>query len=156
MNIFLVSISCPTFNHSAFIRDALNGFVMQQTDFPFVAVVVDDASTDGEQEVIKAYLNEHFDFSEETGYKQWETEDAYWTFARHKKNGNCHFVTVFLKRNLFREPGKKNSVVKEWKNTKYIAICEGDDYWIDPLKLQKQVDFWKPIRIIQCVSMVLM
>ena len=114
---------------------------MQQTSFPFVAVVVDDASTDGEQEVIKAYVDEHFDNSEEKGFKQWETEDACWTFARHKANENCHLVVVCLKRNLFKEPEKKKAVIKEWMDTKYIAICEGDDYWTDPLKLQKQVSF---------------
>ena len=137
---YLVGIICMTYNQSAYITDALKGFAMQQTDFPFVAVVVDDASTDGEQEVIKAYVDEHFDRSEEKGYKQWETEDARWTFARHKENDNCLFVTVFLKRNLFREPEKKEEVLKGWMDAKYIAICEGDDYWVDPLKLQKQVD----------------
>lgn len=134
------SISCMTYNQSAYITDALNGFCMQQTRFPFVAVVVDDASTDGEQEVIKAYVDEHFDHSEEKGFKQWETEDAYWTYARHNGNGNCHIVAVYLKQNLYREPEKKNAVINEWLNAKYTAICEGDDYWTDPLKLQKQVD----------------
>ena len=77
---------------------------MQQTNFPFVAVVIDDASTDGEQELIKAYVDEHFDNSEESGYEQWETEEAYWLFARHKENENCHIVAVLLKKNLWREP----------------------------------------------------
>lgn len=45
----LVSIKCMTYNQSLYINDAMNGFVMQQTDFPFIAVIVDDASTDGEQ-----------------------------------------------------------------------------------------------------------
>lgn len=138
---FLLSISCWTYNQSTYITDAMNGFAMQQTNFPFVAVIIDDASIDGEQEVIKAYIEEHFDHSEKTGYKEWETEDACWIFARHKLNENCHFVAVLLKRNLFKEPEKKGAVVKEWMDTKYIAICEGDDYWTDPLKLQKQVDF---------------
>lgn len=139
-NKFILSISCITYNQSAYIADALNGFVMQQTNFPFVAVIIDDASTDGEQEVIRKYVDEHFDHSGETGYKRWETEDACWIFARHKQNENCHLVAVFLKRNLFKEPEKKDAVVKDWLNTKYIALCEGDDYWTDPLKLQKQVD----------------
>lgn len=136
-----VAICCFTYNQSAYITDALKGFVMQQTNFPFVAVVVDDASTDGEQEVIKAYVEECFDHSEESGYKQWETEDAFWTFARHKENENCHVVAVLLKKNLWREPDKKDNVVKDWMDAKYIAICEGDDYWTNPLKLQKQVGF---------------
>ena len=141
MNQFLVSISCITYNQSAYITDAMNGFAMQQTNFPFVAVIIDDASTDGEQEVIKAYVEEHFGHSQESGFREWETEDAFFTFARHKENENCHFVAAYLKRNLFKEPEKKDAVVKEWLEAKYIAICEGDDYWIDPLKLQKQVDF---------------
>ena len=143
-NDYLVCIRCKTYNHSAFITDALNGFVMQQTDFPFIAVIVDDASTDGEQVVIKAYVDEHFDHSKETGYKQWETEDAYWTFARHKENGNCHFVVIYLKRNLYGNPQdkkKKDDLMKDWCNTKYIALCEGDDCWTDKNRLQKMVDF---------------
>lgn len=138
---FLISISCITYNQALYITDAMDGFSMQQTNFPFVAVIIDDASTDGEQAVIKSYVKEHFDHSEKTGYRGWETEDACWIFARHKVNENCHFVVVLLKRNLFKEPEKKSAVVKEWMDTKYIAICEGDDYWTDPLKLQKQVDF---------------
>ena len=138
---FMVCIHCMTYNQSAYIADTLKGFVMQQTNFPFVAVLIDDASTDGEQEVIRTFVNEHFDHTEETGYSQWETEEAYWTFARHKENEQCHLVVVCLKRNLFREPEKKDALVKDWMNSKYIAICEGDDYWTDPLKLQKQVDF---------------
>ena len=137
----LVSVLCMTYNQSAYIVDALNGFAMQQTNFPFVAVIVDDASTDGEQEVIKAYIDEHFIHSEENGFKQWETDGAFWTFARHKENENCHIVAIYLKRNLYREPEKKNALVKEYLNAKYIALCEGDDYWTDPLKLQKQVAF---------------
>lgn len=135
-----VAINCMTYNQSAYITDALNGFCMQQTCFPFVAVVIDDASTDGEQEVIKAYIEGHFTHSEETGFRQWETDDAFWTFAHHKENENCHVVAVYLKRNLYLEPEKKNALIKKYLNAKYIAICEGDDYWIDPLKLQKQVD----------------
>lgn len=135
-----VSIRCMTFNHSAYITEALDGFTVQQTTFPFVAVVIDDASTDGEQEVIKSYLVEHFDHSEVTGFRQWENEDALWISARHKKNMNCHIVAILLKKNLNDSP-KKSELIKEWFDTKYIALCEGDDYWTDPLKLQKQVTF---------------
>lgn len=139
-NGYLVRISCITYNQVSFITDAMDGFVMQKTDFPFVSVIIDDASTDGEQAVIKSYIEEHFDHSEKTRYREWDTEDACWIFARHKVNENCYFVVVFLKRNLFKEPEKKESVIKDWTNTKYVALCEGDDYWTDPLKLQKQVD----------------
>ena len=138
---YIVSVCCYTYNQSAYITDAMNGFAMQQTNFPFVAVIVDDASTDGEQDVIRSYIDECFNHSEETGFRQWETEEAHWTFARHKENDNCHFVTVFLKRNLYKESEKKKAIINEWLDAKYVALCEGDDYWTDPLKLQKQVDF---------------
>lgn len=150
-NPFLLSISCWTYNQSAYITDAMNGFAMQQTNFPFVAVIIDDASTDGEQDVIKSYIEEHFDHSEKTGYREWETEDACWIFARHKLNENCHFVVALLKRNLFKEPEKKGAVVKEWMDTKYVAICEGDDYWTDPYKLQKQVDILEADKTLMAV-----
>lgn len=113
---------------------------MQQTNFPFVAVIVDDASTDGEQEVIRKYVDEHFDHSQESDFKEWETEDAFWTFAQHIENRNCHFVVIYLKKNLYGNP-KKKEIIKPYLQSKYIAICEGDDYWTNPLKLQKQVVF---------------
>ena len=138
---FLVSVLCETYNQSKYITDTLDGFVMQRTSFPFVAVVIDDASTDGEQGVIRNYIEERFDDSLQSGFRQWETEDASWTFARHLDNKNCCFVAVLLKKNLYEDFGKKMAVVKDWTSTKYKAFCEGDDYWTDPLKLQKQVDF---------------
>ena len=141
VSVYKVCVNCTTYNQSSYITDALNGFVLQQTGFPFVAVIVDDASTDGEQEVIRSYVNDHFDHSLDSGFKEWETDDAYWTFARHKENVNCHFVVAYLKKNLYKQQEKKKTVIREWMNSKYIALCEGDDYWIDPLKLQKQVDF---------------
>ena len=57
---FKVCVRCMTYNHSAFIEDAMNGFCMQRTNFPFVCIIVDDASTDSEQEVIKNYLQKNF------------------------------------------------------------------------------------------------
>ena len=139
-NKYLVGVRCDTYNQAAYIQDTLNGFVMQQTDFPFIAVVVDDASTDGEQEVIKAFLEEQFNCSQESGFMQWETEDAYWTFAEHGVNVNCHFLVVYLKKNLYLNP-KKVELIGPYFQSKYVAYCEGDDYWIDPQKLQKQVCF---------------
>lgn len=137
---YLVHIHCITYNQAHYITDTMNGFAMQQTAFPFIAVIIDDASTDGEQEVIRKYVDEHFDHLPESGFKEWETEDAFWTFAQHAENKNCHIVVVFLKKNLFKDPDKKAEVVKDWCEAKYFALCEGDDYWTDPLKLQKQID----------------
>ena len=103
LGVYLVRAHCATYNHSMYITDALNGFVMQKTNFPFICTIVDDASTDGEQGVINDYVDVHFDHSVETGYKQWETEDAFFTFARHKKNERCHFVVLCLKKNLYKK-----------------------------------------------------
>lgn len=141
---FLLGIRCYTYNQSQYITDALNGFTMQQTTFPFVAMVVDDASTDGEQDVIAAYVEEHFvTHNSDIAYKK-ETDYAHITFAKHKTNENCYIVVLYLKENHYSKKlsYKKLEYLSEWRDTtKYEALCEGDDYWIDPLKLQKQVDF---------------
>lgn len=137
---FLVCVRCMTYNQSVYITDALNGFCMQKTAFPYYVVVFDDASTDGEQNIIKDYLYENFNCSEAHGYKQWEREEAYYVFVQHRENTNCHFLVVYLKKNLYKTT-RKDDLVNEWCKAKYIALCEGDDYWTDPLKLQKQVDF---------------
>lgn len=139
---FLVSVRCFTYNQSAYIKDALNGFVMQQTNFPFVVLVVDDASTDGEQEVIRKFMTEEFELSDASVAYEKETEFGYIQYAQHKTNKNCFMVAMFLKENHYSQKKKKFPYLVEWRdNVKYEAICEGDDYWIDPLKLQKQVDF---------------
>lgn len=143
---FKVVVRCFTFNHSKYIVDAMNGFTIQQTDFPFVCCIVDDASTDGEQEIIHKYMEANFAISDGTVAYQKETEFAHIIFAPHKVNKNCYFAVLYLKENHYSNPqkyrGKKREYLKEWNNNvPYEAICEGDDYWIDPLKLQKQVDF---------------
>lgn len=138
-NRYQVCIRCFTFNHRNYIEDAMHGFVMQQTKFPYIAVVVDDASTDGEPEVIKRFLEKEFDMASAV---QDETDDFVKVVAKHKTNVNCTFVVVFLKYNHYSIKKRKLPYFKEWHdNAKYIALCEGDDYWTDPLKLQKQVDF---------------
>ena len=63
---YMVNVKCMTYNHASFIEDTLNGFTMQETTFPFVCTIMDDASTDGEQDVIKEYLQEHFDLGDKT------------------------------------------------------------------------------------------
>ena len=58
---FKVVVRCFTFNQSRYIEETMNGFTMQQTNFPYVCCIVDDASTDGEQQVIIEYIKEYFD-----------------------------------------------------------------------------------------------
>lgn len=139
---FLVYIDCITYNHASYIEDAMNGFCMQETTFPFVAAIIDDASTDGEQNVIKRYLEENFDFSEKAVARKWETDDAYFIYAQHKTNKNCYFAVVLLKYNFYQLKKDKTPLISEWRNiAKYVAFCEGDDYWTKKEKLQTQVDF---------------
>lgn len=112
----LVSICCLTYNHAAFIRKCLDGFLMQQTSFPVEILIHDDASTDGTDDIVKEYAAKYPDKI----FPLFETENKY-------SNGYVGKMDITF--NYSRAKGK------------YIASCEGDDYWIDPLKLQKQVDF---------------
>ena len=134
---FRVCVSCSTFNHSKYIEDAMEGFAMQRTDFPYVCIVSDDASTDGEPAVIQAYLERNFDLS---GASFEETDDYRLIFARHKTNLNCHFAVFFLKYNHYSIKKPKRVYYNRFMDgVDYIAICEGDDYWTCPEKLQKQL-----------------
>lgn len=139
--VFLVGVRCMTYNHERYIIDALDGFVMQQTHFPYVCAIIDDASTDRNAEVIRAYLYENFDFKEEGVAYEKDMEYGTVAFARHKTNENCFFAVVFLKENHYSQRKPKFPYLQEWLNVKYLALCEGDDYWTDSTKLQKQVDF---------------
>lgn len=138
---YIVRAHCATYNHSAYITDALNGFVMQQTDFPFVCTIMDDASTDGEQDVIRRFVEDNFDLQDASVAYERDTDYGHVTFAQHKTNKNCFFALILLKENHYSQRKSKAPYLTEWMDTKYIALCEGDDYWTDPLKLQKQVDF---------------
>src|SRR5690606_30550733 len=110
----LVSICCITYNHVHFVRDALEGFLMQKTNFPIEILIHDDASTDGTEELIRDYEVKYPEIIKPI----YETENQY---VKGRKGSRT-----------FNFPRAKG---------KYIAMCEGDDFWIDPLKLQKQVDF---------------
>lgn len=110
----LVSIRCLVYNHEPYLRQCLEGFVMQKTNFPFEAIVHDDASTDGSAAIIREYAEKYPDIIKPI----YETENQY-----SKRDGS-------LRR-----------IMDERMRGKYVATCEGDDYWIDPLKLQKQIDF---------------
>lgn len=139
---FLVCVRCFTYNHAPYIEDAMNGFCMQETTFPYVCVIVDDASTDGEPDVIKRYIQTHFDLGNKSIVRNEETDDYLMTFAQHKTNNNCFFAVYFLKYNHYSIKKDKFPYFSEFRdNVMYNAFCEGDDYWINPLKLQKQVDF---------------
>lgn len=111
----MVSISCITYNHAPYIRQCLDGFIMQKTSFAFEVLIHDDCSTDGTTEIIKEYEAKYPNIIKPL----YETENQY---QQGKPSGSAVW-------NFPRAKGK------------YIAICEGDDYWIDPYKLQKQVDF---------------
>lgn len=133
---FKVSVWCNTYNQAFYIKDTMDGFCMQQTSFPFVCLIMDDASTDGEPEVIKQYLNDHFD-------TEWtkETEDYHLTLARHQENKNCYFAVYLLKYNHYSIKKPRLKYYREVTDEiDYVALCEGDDYWTDAHKLQKQAD----------------
>jgi glycosyltransferase involved in cell wall biosynthesis len=109
----IVSICCQTFNHVHFIEQCLESFLMQKANFRFEILLRDDASTDGTAEICQAYANKYPDIIKLLAYKENQ-------FAKGIKP---------MQDNVKRAQGK------------YIALCDGDDYWTDPYKLQKQVDF---------------
>lgn len=110
----MVTIRCITYNHEPYIRQCLEGFVMQKTNFRFEAIVHDDASTDGTADIIREYAEKYPDIIKPI----YETENQY---SKHD--------------------GSLRRIMDAHTHGKYVAVCEGDDYWIDSLKLQKQVDF---------------
>lgn len=109
----LLSIVCITYNHERFIRDCLEGFVMQKTDFPFEILINDDASTDKTADIIREYEAKYPDL----------------------------FRCVYQTENQWGKKSVWTDILFPMVQGKYVALCEGDDYWTDPLKLQKQVDF---------------
>ena len=109
-----VSILCTAYNHEAFLRDALDGFVNQRTRFPFEVLINDDVSTDSTRDIIREYAGKY----PEIIRPFYQEENLY-------SRGIDVYQTVFF-------PNARG---------KYVAYCEGDDYWTDPTKLQRQVDF---------------
>ena len=109
-----VSIYCTAYNHEKYIRDALDGFLAQDTDFPFEVLVTDDASTDGTTAILREY------------------QERYPEVIRF----------FHQEKNLFSQ-GINNYEAVMYPNTRgeYVAYCEGDDYWSDPSKLRRQVAF---------------
>lgn len=109
----LASVSCSAYNHEAFIRDALDGFLAQETDFPFEVVVSDDASTDRTAAVIREYELRFPD----------KIRAVYFTENQYSQGKSAGTARMAMARG------------------KYIALCEGDDFWTDPRKLSKQVGY---------------
>lgn len=140
---YLVSTLCMTYNQAPFIEDTLRGFAMQDTSFPVIYILIDDASSDGEPEVLSRWINENLEAEE--GNSLWK-EMPYGQLALGKQKGkqNNIFAILLLAKNHYKNGIGKRRIeyMAAWNdNAKYIANCEGDDYWIDPKKLQKQVDF---------------
>lgn len=109
-----VSVVCNVYNHEKYIRDALDGFVMQKTSFPVEVLIHDDASTDRTAEIIREYERKYPELIKPV----YEEENQYSKDVRTIRR-----------------------IQRERIRGKYVALCEGDDYWTDPLKLQKQFDF---------------
>ena len=107
---YMVCVKCFTFNHAKYIRNTLLGFCIQQTDFPFVCAIVDDASTDSAQEVIKTFIEENFDINDKSMVKNEDNDDYSLTFVRHKRNKNCFFAMIYLKYNHYSIK-KKQAVI---------------------------------------------
>lgn len=112
----LVAIHCLVYNHEPYLRDCFEGFVMQKTNFRFVAIVHEDCSTDHSADIIREYEAKYPDIFRPI----YETENQY-----SKPDGSL---------------GRIMNAAIDATGAKYIAMCEGDDYWTDPYKLQKQVD----------------
>lgn len=136
-----VFVRCITYNQKQFIRETLNGFAMQQTNFPFVCVIIDDASTDGEQDVLVSYYNKECDLRKSEIF---EDDAVKVILAPHITNTNCTFAIYLLKKNLYKIVGAKNKYYQCWReHCSFEAFCEGDDYWTDPYKLQVQYDYMR-------------
>jgi glycosyltransferase involved in cell wall biosynthesis len=110
----VVSIICNTYNHEKYIGEAIEGFIIQKTKFPFEILIHDDASTDGTVDIIREYENNY----PHVIYPIYQIENQF-----------SKAINIFSTYQLSRARGK------------YVAFCEGDDYWTDPYKLQKQVDY---------------
>ncbi len=110
----VVSVCSLAFNHEKYIARAIEGFLMQKTTFPIEIIIHDDASTDRTASIIKEFYERFPDL----------------------------IVPIFQTENQYSK-GIRPSATFVWPRArgKYIALCEGDDYWTDPMKLQKQVDF---------------
>ena len=112
----LLTVFCSSYNFEEYLEDAFNGFLNQITDFKFKVFVFDDASTDNSQAIIERYLDKYPEL----------------------------FCAYLAKENTYGKPERLELLYKlydKYFEGRYVAVCEGDDYWIDSHKLQKQVDY---------------
>ena len=133
-----VFVRCLTYNHEPYIEDALKGFVIQKTDFPVVVAIVNDASPDKTADVIKRFISKNCN-SEDISYKQTSYADI--IMARPISNANCLLYVLNLYENHFQKKSHRTYYKQFTDKATYWAECEGDDYWTDPYKLKKQVDY---------------
>ncbi|WP_432409976.1 glycosyltransferase family 2 protein [Rasiella sp. SM2506] len=115
----IVSVVVTTYNHQEYIVECLESILMQKTTFPFEIILGDDESLDDTREICKQYASRY--------------PDTIRLFLRNRKD------VIHINGN----PTGRYNFIENLKacESEYIALCEGDDYWTDPLKLQKQVDF---------------
>lgn len=109
----LVSIICITYNHENFIKKAIEGFLIQKVNFKYEILIHDDASTDKTIEILKEYEEKYSDI----------------------------IKIIYQKENQYSQGKDPIKYLYDLANGKYLSFCEGDDYWIDEYKLQKQIDF---------------
>lgn len=114
MENILVTVVCNTYNQEDYIVDTIESFLMQKTTFKYVVQIHDDASTDNTTNIIKKYQSRYPDI----------------------------IIPIYQNENQYSK-GINISTAYQYPSAKgkYIALCEGDDYWIDPYKLQKQIDY---------------
>lgn len=109
----LVSVCMITFKHEEFIRQAIEGVLMQEVDFDIEFLIADDASPDSTYLIVQEYIQNH-------------PKGSWIKYVRHPENKGPMENAVWVLENC---------------KGKYIGLCEGDDYWIEPFKLKRQIDF---------------
>ena len=102
--------------------------------FPFLCCIVDEASTDDEQEVIGGYSEEHFDFSEESVAYKKETDYMHIIYAQHKTSRNCYFCCTLLEENHYAQKKDKFSYLKQWRN-----LCEYEAFYISSSCIEQPI-----------------
>lgn len=110
-----LSVCCVTFNHAAYIKKALDGILMQETTFPVEILIHDDASTDGTADIIRSYQSKYPSL----------------------------FKAILQTKNQFSQGIKPGISLRSKAEGDYLAFCEGDDYWTDKNKLEKQVSYMR-------------